>query len=407
MRILIVGSGGREHALAWKIRRDRPDAELLLAPGNDGSAALGQRLPVAADDVAGLLTAARANEVELTIVGPEMALAAGIADAFSAAGLRLFGPTQAAARIEASKGWAKAFMQRHDIPTARFIECASSEEARAAIRSFATPPVIKDDALAGGKGVTVPETFEHADAAAQAIFAARPGARVVVEERLHGWELSAMAFCDGRHAVLMPPSCDYKRLLDDDRGPNTGGMGAYAPAAISDDLRRRIADEIVQPTLRGLAGEGRPFTGVLYPGLMITPDGPRVLEFNCRFGDPEAEALLPLLRSDLVDVIDACLDGHLAGLEVQWSTEACVAVVLTSSGYPDHPQPAVPSGTERLAAAVAFHGGLSGRVLTVSATGPSLAEARQHAYDAAAVIELPGGRYRTDIAKHERGHRLD
>ncbi|HLQ34653.1 MAG TPA: phosphoribosylamine--glycine ligase [Chloroflexota bacterium] len=402
MKVLIVGGGGREHALAWKIKRDRPEVELLLAPGNEGSARLGRTVPLAPDDVQGLAKLAAEEHVDLTVVGPEGPLAAGIADTFAAQGLRLFGPSAAGAQIEASKAWAKGFMQRHGIPTARFVTCASPAELPAALSQFEAPPVVKDDALAGGKGVTVAQSFEHARVAAEAIFRGRAEATVVLEERLTGYELSAMAFCDGRTASLMPGSCDYKPLLDGDQGPNTGGMGAYAPACAPAELRRRVESEIVAPALRGLAGEGRPFTGVLYPGLMITRDGPKVLEFNCRFGDPEAEALLPLLDSDLLEVLEGCVDGRLAERQVRWSGQTCCAVVLASAGYPNQPETAQPAGWEELPEAIAFRGGSSGRVLTVSALGESLAEARRRAYAAVQRIELPGGQYRTDVGAYDR-----
>lgn len=402
MRILIVGGGGREHAIAWKIARDRPEAELLLAPGNEGSARLGRQLAVGAEDVPALLGTARAERVDLTVVGSEGPLAAGIADAFQAADLRIFGPTAAAAQIEASKAWAKGFMRRHGIPTARYGEFANAAEAEDHIRSWDAPPVVKDDALVGGKGVTVAASTEQAVEAARAIFAARPNARVVVEERLEGYEVSAHLFCDGRDFSLMPFACDYKRLLDSDAGPNTGGMGVYAPPAISDGLKRRIVDEIVAPTIAGLAAEGRPFTGVLYPGLMLTPDGPKVLEYNCRFGDPETEALLPLLESDLLDLMEGCVEGRLAEVKPRWSSKRCCAVVLASPGYPDHPQPAAPTGWESLPEAVAFRGGASGRVLTVSALGASLDEARKNAYSAVSQVDLPGGHYRRDIGASDR-----
>jgi len=402
VKVLVVGSGAREHAMAWKIRRDRADTQLFLAPGNPGSGALGERLTVAADDVDGLISFARGKEVDLTLVGPEGPLAAGIGDAFAQAGLALFGPSAAAARIEASKAWAKEFMRRHGIPTAAHRTFAAFDEAAAYIEWLEVPPVVKDDALAGGKGVTVARTHEEALAAARAVFQARPGGRVVLEERMDGWEVSAMAFCDGRTARLMPAACDYKRLRDGDEGPNTGGMGAYAPAAISPRLRDRILREIVQPTLDGMAAEGCPFVGVLYPGLMITPAGPKVVEFNCRFGDPEAEALIPLLRSELLDVVQACLAGRLDRLDPEWSEESCCAVVYASAGYPDSPQPAEPGGLERVRDAVAFRGGSSGRVLTVSAVGATLEEARQKAYAGIRGVDLPGGHYRADIAAYDR-----
>src|SRR5581483_8600525 len=354
MRILIVGGGGREHAIAWKLARDHPEAELLLAPGNDGSARVGRRLDVRAEDIPGLLAAAQHESADLTVVGPEGPLAAGIVDAFAAAGLRAFGPSKAAAEIEASKAWAKAFMQRHGIPTARYAELGSLVEAEAYIRSLPAPPVVKDDALAGGKGVTVAASMDEALEAARAIFAGRASARVVVEERLEGYEVSCHAFCAGRECRLMPFACDYKRLSDNDEGPNTGGMGVYAPPALSPELRQRIEDEVVAPTLNGLAEEGQPFSGVLYPGLMITAEGPKVLEFNCRFGDPETEALLPLLDSDLLEVLEACVDGRLDGVEPRWSGDSSCAVVLASAGYPDKPEMAIPEDWQDLPEAVAF-----------------------------------------------------
>jgi phosphoribosylamine--glycine ligase len=293
-------------------------------------------------------------------------------------------------------------MERHGIPTARFSSCQSLDDVQTEMAELEAPPVIKDDALAGGKGVTVAETMDEALVAAEAIFLARENARVIVEERLVGYEVSAMAFCDGRGFRMMPLSCDYKRLRDGDQGPNTGGMGAYAPASISAALKHSIETEIVEPTIRGMAAEGRPFVGVLYPGLMITADGPKVLEYNCRFGDPEAEALLPLLESDLVGVALACTEGRLDEVDVHWSSQSSCAVVLASPGYPDKPEVAEPRGWADVPEAVVFRGGASGRVLTVSANGVDLAQARQRAYAATAQVHLPGGQYRRDVGAYDR-----
>ncbi|MDE3077002.1 MAG: phosphoribosylamine--glycine ligase [Chloroflexota bacterium] len=401
MKVLIIGGGAREHALAWKIRRDRPDVELLLAPGNAGSAALGTAFEVAADDVDGLLRLASEQRPELTICGPEAPLAAGIADRFAAAGLALFGPTRAAAEIEWSKGWAKAFMHRHGIPTARSATFDSLAEAEDYVRRQPEAPVIKDDALASGKGVTVAASTEQALEALRGIFR-RAGARVVIEERLEGWELSAHAFCDGRSARLLPFACDYKRVGEGDTGPNTGGMGAYAPPAVPDALRERIEREIVQPAVAGLAAEGRPFVGLLYPGLMITPQGPKTIEFNCRFGDPETEALLPLLESDLLDILLACVRGQLDRVRPRWSSQSCCTVVLAAPGYPEKPQPADISGIDGVRQAVVFRYGGTGRLLAVSALGASLQAARERAYEDVRRIQAPGVHYRADIARHDR-----
>jgi len=304
--------------------------------------------------------------------------------------------------IESSKAWAKAFMMRHEIPTARFEICHSIDEIGPCIHQFDNVPVIKDDGLAGGKGVTVATTFDEAAAAARKIFETRADAQVVVEERLEGWELSIHAFCDGTQAKLMPPACDYKRLRDGDRGPNTGGMGAYSPSAVGDQLLGSIQKSIVEPAIRGMASEGRPFVGVLYPGLMITSDGPKVLEFNCRFGDPEAQAILPLLESNLLEIILDSIAGRLGDRMIQWSRRYCCAVVVASPGYPDNPQPAEPRGYESIPSVTPFRGGASGRLLTVSALGDSLADAREEAYAALKMIDVGGGKYRRDIAAFDR-----
>ncbi|MGH2363259.1 MAG: phosphoribosylamine--glycine ligase [Chloroflexota bacterium] len=402
MKILLVGGGAREHALAWKLRRDDPAAELLLAPGNAGSAPLGRSVSVPATDTAGIVQLAREERPGLTIIGPEGPLAAGLADRLRELGLAVFGPGRAAAEVEWSKGWAKAFMRRHGIPSAAFEVFDALPEAERYVRGLAHPPVIKDDALAGGKGVTVSASTDEALAALRDIFA-RPGARVVIEERLVGWETSAHALVDGRSTRLLPFSCDYKRVADGDEGPNTGGMGAYAPAQVSAELRRRVEEEIVRPAVAGLAAEGRPYRGLLYPGLMITAAGPRVVEFNARFGDPETQVLLPLLASPLAPLLLACASGSLDDLDVRWQAGACCGVVLASPGYPEAPRTVTPPLLPQLGEGQAiFSAGSSGRLLTVSACGDSLAQARERAYATLARIDLPEARYRTDVAAYDR-----
>ena len=402
MKILLVGGGAREHALAWKLRRDDPAAELLLAPGNAGSAPVGRAVPVPATDVAALVQLATEERPALTIIGPEGPLAAGLADRLRDRGLAVFGPSRAAAEIEWSKGWAKAFMRRHGIPTAAFEVFDGLSEAERYVLGQAQPPVIKDDALAGGKGVTVPDTMDDALAALRSIFA-RPGARVVVEERLLGWEVSAHALVDGQSARLLPFSCDYKRVGDGDQGENTGGMGAYAPVQLPAGLRRRVEEEIVRPAVAGLAAEGRPYRGLLYPGLMITAAGPRVVEFNARFGDPETQVLLPLLASPLAPVLLACASGSLGDVDLRWHEGVCCGVVLASPGYPQAPLtvPALALPPAEEGAAI-FSAGTTGRLLTAVARGDTLPQARRRAYEILERISLPGGRYRTDIAAYDR-----
>lgn len=418
MKVLIVGSGGREHALAWKIMQSAHISHVWVAPGNGGTALLGERaenIDVAAEDIPGLVAAAQAHKPDLTIVGPEVALALGLADELRALGLAVFGPGRAAAQIEASKTFAKSFMLRHGIPSARYAGFVSHDEALRHLQKVDYPVVIKASGLAAGKGVIVPETMAEAQAALRAIMVerafGRAGDAVVIEERLQGPEVSLLAFCDGRTVVPMPPAQDHKRAFDGDQGPNTGGMGAFAPSPLlSPALLDEAVRTILQPAVDGLRAEGMPFSGVLYAGLMLTHEGPKVLEFNCRFGDPETQVLLPLLDGDLVDILLACEHGNLAAAPVRWKPGAAATVVLASAGYPGAYEKGKPiSG---LAAAqqegvVVFHAGTrragesvlssGGRVLNVSATDESMAAALARAYAAVEKIHFDGMFYRRDI----------
>jgi phosphoribosylamine---glycine ligase len=412
MKVLIVGSGGREHALAWKSAQSPRLTQLFVAPGNAGTQRYNHPLPgTTHEDVAAF---AAAHQIDLVVIGPEAPLAAGLADDLRRAGLKVFGPSKAAAEIESSKAFAKAFMDRHHIPSARFAAFRSFEEALAHVRSAPYPVVIKASGLAAGKGVLLPETPQAAETALRAIMLEREfgqaGDEVVIEERLEGEEVSLLAFADGRHAVAMPPAQDHKRLLEGDRGPNTGGMGAYAPAPICPPaLADRIMQSIVQPAIDGLRAEGRPFSGVLYAGVMLTADGPRALEFNCRFGDPETQVLMPLLESDLLDLLEACADGRLDDVEVKWKPGAAACVVLASAGYPGK----YASGREimgldaPLDQAVIFHAGTAidqgkpltagGRVLAVTGWESTIEGALGRAYAAVSRVRFEGMQYRRDI----------
>ena len=398
MNVLIVGSGGREHALAWKLAQSRRLGELHAAPGNPGIAALGRCHPIRVDDVEGLLGLCRQHEIHLVVVGPEAPLVAGVADELRRAGVAVFGPSKAAARIEGSKAFAKEVLAAAAVPTA-----AALGEARA-------PCVVKADGLAAGKGVFVCRSQEEADAAV--LRAGELGGDIVVEELLEGEEVSLFALCDGRSVLALPPAQDFKRLADGDEGPNTGGMGSYSPVPmVADDEVEELAALVHRPVIAELAGRGSPFVGLLYGGLMLTESGPRVLEFNCRFGDPETQALLPRLDGDLLEALAAAARGELAGVELGAEPSAAVAVVLAADGYPDAPEPGKPiRGVEVAEAtgALVFHAGTAlrhgqlvsagGRVLNVVGTGDSVSEAREQAYAAIDQIDFPGAHFRHDIA---------
>ena len=419
MKILVVGGGGREHALCWALRRSPFVDELFCAPGNPGIAEVADCLPVAAGDIVEIADLAEKLKMDLTVVGPELPLALGIADEFAKRDLPIFGPSRLAAQIEASKVFAKEFLRRHGIPTAEAFICSCPEEAHAALKRLGYPAVLKADGLAGGKGVLIVETREEADRALALFFDARAfgtaGDRILVEEFLTGSEATFLAVCDGQTAVPLPTSRDYKKVYEGDRGPNTGGMGAHSPSGNLDSAASaRIFKEIVRPAVAGLAAEGRPFRGVLYAGLMITEDGPRVLEFNARLGDPEAEVVLPRLQSDLAALLLAAARGELdrcPALDVK--PEACVGVVLTSRGYPGAFETGKPiSGWHEAARAPSvelFHAGTArdgdrlvtagGRVLVVTAAAPTMADAAARAYEAAETIQFEGKHFRGDIGR--------
>ena len=416
MNVLIVGGGGREHALAWKAARSPLLEKLYIAPGNPGTRGLGENVALNVDDHQAVAAFCQSRQIDLAIIGPEAPLAAGIADALAAGGIRCFGPSRAAAQIEASKAFSKAFMARHAIPSARYQTFTDAAAALAHLAAVDYPVVIKASGLAAGKGVILPETPEEAAAAVRSmlvdgVFGAA-GHEIVIEERLSGPEVSLMAFCDGRTVAPMIPAQDHKRLLDGDRGPNTGGMGAYAPAPVcSAAMVADVTRTVLQPAVDGLAAEGMPFVGVLYAGLMLTADGPRVLEFNCRFGDPETQAVLPLLAADLLAVALACTEGALDPAAVRWHSGSAVTVVLASGGYPGELDTGHPvSGLDRLPEdAVCFHAGTrfdaqgrlvnaGGRVFGVTAWAPTLAAAVARVYQAVAAIDFAGMHHRRDIA---------
>ncbi len=415
-RVLITGSGGREHALAWKLGQS-PDVEkIFIAPGNAGTAQVGENVDIAAENVSALLEFARSNALDFTVVGPDDALAAGVVDAFEDAGLKIFGPRAAAARLESSKAFAKDFMRRHGIPTADYREFTDSAAAREFCRSAGYPLVVKADGLALGKGVIIAEDFPAADSAIRLCMEERAfgeaGSRVVIEEFLTGVECSLHALVDGGSYLLFPDCRDHKKIFDADRGPNTGGMGTISPSgSIDANLNGIIRTEIFDRFLAGLKKDGLAFRGMLFPGLMLTASGPKVLEFNCRWGDPETQVLVRRLKSDLLPLLEATVEGKLAQMSPEWDSQAAVCVILASGGYPGAYQKGKPiSGLERAAAAPAielFHAGTSfsdrgivtngGRVLGVSAKAPTLEGARSLAYTAADGISFDGMQRRNDI----------
>lgn len=421
MNVLVVGSGAREHALVWALRRSPVVRHVLAAPGNPGIAAAAECVPVKAGDLPGLVALARERKVDLTVVGPEQPLAAGIADLFAAEGLAVFGPSRAGAELEWSKAFAKDFMHRHGIPTAasRTFHAGEREAAEAWLAACPLPVVLKADGLAAGKGVVICATRAEALDAVRAMMEMRAfgdaGACVVAEEFMEGEEASLFAVTDGDRYVLLAPAQDHKRVFDGDRGPNTGGMGAYSPVPImTPALRDHVMRDIMEPVVYGLDRQGTRYTGVLYAGLMVHDGRAKVLEFNVRFGDPEAQVLMLRLGSDLAVLIEAACDGNLAETAVEWDPRAAACVVLAAEGYPGTPEKGAPiSGLETLRDwrdGVVFHAGTrreadrvvtdGGRVLVVTALGATVAEAVAEAYRGVARIDWPGMHYRRDI-----GHR--
>jgi phosphoribosylamine--glycine ligase len=418
MKVLIVGSGGREHALAWKCAQSTEVDHVFVAPGNAGTSTEPgvENVPLAANDIDGLLAFARERGVELTIIGPEDPLVAGIVDRFTEAGLACFGPSAAAAQLEGSKAFAKQFMQRHGIPTAEYGEFTDVTDAVKFIREQGAPIVVKADGLAAGKGVVVAQTTTEAEAAVLDMLAGNAfgtaGHRVVIEQFLAGEEASFIVMADGKHALAMATSQDHKAVQDGDRGPNTGGMGAYSPAPVIDAaMHERVMREIIQPVIDGMAQDGHPFTGFLYAGLMITPEGdPKVIEFNVRFGDPETQPVMLRLQSDLPALCLAALRGELHQCTTQWDPRPSLGVVMAAEGYPGrYGKGAVISGLDAefppnvkvFQAGTAVEGGKvvtsGGRVLCVTALGDSVADAQANAYLACAQISWPGAFHRTDI----------
>lgn len=417
MRVLVVGTGGREHALAWSIQRSPLVDEVYCTAGNPGMELLAKPVDIDPLNIDALATWAREHQIDLTVVGPEAPLTHGIVDRFMQEGLRIVGPTRDAAQLEGSKVFAKELMQRHHIPTAAFHVCESPSDALQRIEQLGAPVVIKADGLAAGKGVLVCFTVEEARTAIHQIMVERrfgnSGDRVVIEEFLEGEEASILAFVDGKRAVPMVPAQDHKAIYDGDKGPNTGGMGAYSPApVVTDEVMEQAHSAILQPIVNALAKEGRPYRGILYAGLMITKDGPKVIEFNCRFGDPETQAILPRLKSDLVPPLLQTAEGELSGTELEWDPRPCVSVVLASGGYPGSYRTGYPiTGLESAmddASVLVFHSGTrrsghevvtaGGRVVSVSAMGNTLHEAVHRAYQGVDRIRFQDMVFRRDIA---------
>ena len=440
MRVLVVGGGAREHTIVWKLLLSPQVDQVYCAPGNAGTSVLAYNVPVSASNLQGLADWALSNQIDLTIVGPERPLIEGIVDLFQRAGLRIFGPSAAAATLEGSKAWTKGLLTRHGIPTPRAEILVNFSDAEAALDRCSYPIAIKADGDAAGKGVAIARDRKEALGVLKSFMQERSlgaaGDRVLLEEFLEGVELSVLAFTDGRTIVPMVPSCDYKRVGDGDVGPNTGGMGAYAPPGFATpELMDTIQRTILEPTVRAMAAEGRPYSGVLYAGLMITEEGPKVLEYNCRLGDPETQVVLPLLKTDLVDVILAVLEGRLDQQPIEWYDQACCGVVLASEGYPGDYATGFPiEGLDTLEEGVrVFHAGTrmgpdprhkdpwarlkkemqmeprtsstlltaGGRVLTVVACAPTMAEAREKVYRNVEKISFQGCHFRRDIALRE------
>ncbi len=428
MNILLIGSGGREHALAWKIAQSPRCGKLYILPGNPGTAACGENVAIKADEIEEFARFAEEKKIDLTIVGPDDPLALGVVDAFAARGLRIFGPTKAAARIESSKAFAKELMLEAGIPTAEARTFRSHEEALAYVRDRGAPIVVKASGLALGKGVYVCTTIEEAGHALSEVMLdhrfGEAGDEVVVEEYLEGVEFSVHVLCDGTDFLLLPPSQDHKRAQEGDQGPNTGGMGTVAPVpGISDETMREIGERIVRPTLAALRQRGTPFTGLLYPGIMLTKDGPKVIEFNARWGDPETQVYMRLLESDILDLFEACIDGRIAQQKVQWRAGFAANIVLASGGYPGEYKKGFSitgiEEAEKVEGVVVFHAGTKampplpfgeragvrggqfitsgGRVFGVSAVAPTLKEALARAYWAADKIRFEGKYVRSDI----------
>jgi phosphoribosylamine---glycine ligase len=419
MKVLILGSGGREHALAWSVSRSKRVSEVVCAPGNGGMAQIARCVPVDLGSVESMLAVVESEQPGLTIVGPELPLSLGIVDTLQARGFRVFGPSREAAMLETSKAFAKRFLQRHNIPTAHYAVCTSAAEVEKAIEMFHPPVVVKADGLAAGKGVLICDTRASALEAALNLFSGTllgtQEQQVVLEEFLEGDEISFLCFSDGRHVAPLVPAQDHKRIGEGDTGPNTGGMGVYSTDTLLEPgMREWILHHIAQPTIQGMAEEDTPFVGVLYCGLMMTARGPQVLEFNARFGDPETQAILMRLESDLVEAMEACVEGRLSETEMSWTPGAAACVIASSGGYPGSYKPGFPitglDAAARVPGVQVFHSGTAlkdgqivtsgGRVLGITAVGEGLEQALGKAYEALGEIRFEGMYYRRDI-----GHR--
>jgi phosphoribosylamine--glycine ligase len=417
MKILIIGGGGREHAIAWRLSKDSCKPELYCAPGNAGTDSIAENLPISAEDIDSLTQWAICNKPDLTVVGPEVPLCLGITDIFEAEGLRVFGPCREAAKIEGSKRFSKEVMAAAGVPTARSLSFDNPDKAIDALESFGLPVVIKADGLAAGKGVIIAETKEKAVATIQSMLIdsqfGEAGAEVLIEEFLKGEEASILALIDGENALILPSSQDHKRAYDNDEGPNTGGMGAYSPApVVTDELIPIIKESVIMPVIREMKKRGCPYKGVLYAGLMINEKGMNVLEFNARFGDPETEAVLPRIDGDIIPALEACIDGTLNDDLISVRKEAAVTIVMASEGYPgSYPKGIRITGLDQAAeieGCTVFNAGTKiengkvvtsgGRVLSVTAIGTDLKDAVEHAYQAVAKIDFKGAHYRKDIA---------
>jgi phosphoribosylamine--glycine ligase len=415
MNVLLIGSGGREHALAWKLSASPLLTKLYCAPGNGGIAELAECVPIAVADHTAVIRFCKDNAIDLVVIGPEAPLVAGLIDDLATAGIKCFGPKQAAARLEGSKGFTKDLCAEFAIPTAAYGRFRDAASAKAYLSGEKLPVVVKADGLAAGKGVTIAATRAEAEAAIDACFAGafgKAGSEVVIEEFLDGEEASFFVLVDGRHALALVPAQDHKRVGDGDTGPNTGGMGAYSPvAAMTPAMIERTMREIIAPTVDAMAQRGTPFKGVLFAGLMLTADGPKLIEYNVRFGDPETQVLMLRLQSDLLPALLAAADGGLDGVELRWHDDAALTIVLAANGYPEAPKVGTEikgleaagevegveifhAGTRREGDRLLAHGG---RVLNVTARGKTVAEAQARAYEAAALIDWPGGFYRHDI----------
>ena len=418
MKVLIVGGGGREHALAWKLSQSKRVTKLFIAPGNPGTAMHGENVAIAAEDIEGLKAFALREKIDFTVVGPELPLTLGITDAFAASNLLVFGPSKAAAELEGSKAFSKELMLRHNIPTAFYKKFEDAAEAGEYIKAHKAPMVVKADGLAAGKGVVICQSAQEALEAVDLIMTEKAfgsaGKKIIIEEFLTGEEASFLAITDGKTVLPLAPAQDHKAIFDGDRGPNTGGMGAYSPApVITPELEREVMERVMLPAVRGMEKEGRPYKGILYAGLMITEAGPKVLEFNCRFGDPETQPILVRLGSDLLEALLAAARGNLDEVSLEWKKEAAVCVVMAAKGYPGEylkgseikglPEAALLPDT------VVFHAGTrerdgkvvtsGGRVLGVTALGADIKTAIENAYRAVALISWEGAQYRTDIGK--------